>query len=245
MQDETTVMADNLIHEIEEDIKREKLETLWKEYGGYLIAALVLAVLLTALVSGWRSWNARVNVTQTTALINALDRETPSEQITAVNEVVTGLRPDHQATAHLTAAGLALREENAEAALAHYNAIAQNADASDLFRELALLMAVRLETDMAAADGTGIDAPALTARLAPLRNNPGTPWRWHAYLQSALIAAHVSGDYAQARSYLAEITMQEGLPPSLMERAQALTHIYSLQDTSAADTQTTTDEAEG
>ena len=43
----------DIFREVEEDVRREKLEKLWKAYGNYAVAALVL---LFAGIAGWQVW---------------------------------------------------------------------------------------------------------------------------------------------------------------------------------------------
>ena len=43
----------DIFREVEEDVRRERFEKLWKAYGNYAIAALVL---LFAGIGGWQFW---------------------------------------------------------------------------------------------------------------------------------------------------------------------------------------------
>ena len=43
----------DIFREVEEDVRRERFEKLWKAYGNYAIAALVL---LFAGIAGWQVW---------------------------------------------------------------------------------------------------------------------------------------------------------------------------------------------
>ena len=43
----------DIFREVEEDVRRERLEKLWKAYGNYAIAGLVL---LFAGIGGWQFW---------------------------------------------------------------------------------------------------------------------------------------------------------------------------------------------
>ena len=44
----------DIFREVEEDVRRERFEKLWKAYGNYMIAALVL---LFAGIGGWQLWD--------------------------------------------------------------------------------------------------------------------------------------------------------------------------------------------
>lgn len=218
-------MSNILIHEVEESLKRERLETLWKEYGGYLIAGVVLAVLVTALVTGWRGWNEKINMAQTTSLMDALEKE---DQAAALEGLMQDLRPGHKAVARLSEAGLLLRDGKKDEALAQYIFVADDKAIDPVFRDLARLMAVRVEwADGAAAQDS---APSLLGALEPILKDKNSPWQWHAHVQAALILAHGSKDYEGARKHLAAVIgAEKKVPPSLMERAKALDHVYALK----------------
>ena len=52
-------MAD-IFQEIEEDLKRERVEVLWEKYGNWVIGAAVAIVLATAGIKGWGSYQQSV-----------------------------------------------------------------------------------------------------------------------------------------------------------------------------------------
>ncbi len=217
-------MADDLIHEVEESLKQERLERLWKDYGSYLIAAIILTILLTALVTGWRGWNSKVNISQTSSVIEALEQE---DQVSELEKIMTGLRPGHRAISHLTAAGLLLRDDKKEEALKHYKGAANNKDLAPVFRDLAQLMAVRLEWSMEESE-TG--PQTLLAMLKPLWEDQSSPWQWHARMQAAIIEAHANTDYTAAHDHLSAVMTAQNIPSSLIERARALDQVYALKE---------------
>lgn len=221
-------MADDIILEIEESIRQERIEKLWKEYGSYILAAAFLAVILTAGLTGWRGWNEKANIRQTDSLLAALERDDKAAELAKIAE---DLRPGQRAIAHMTAAGLLLEEGKKEEALSHYNALASDADAPSVFRDLATLMAVRLSWDM--SDGkTGADM--LLKMLAPLWDDAANPWQYEARLQAALILAQGAQNYEAARKHLAVILAAPDLPRTLTERARALDHLYEMDMKNAA-----------
>ncbi|PJB70984.1 MAG: hypothetical protein CO093_06325 [Alphaproteobacteria bacterium CG_4_9_14_3_um_filter_47_13] len=217
-------MADELIHEIKDAIAQDRLERFWKEYGSYIIAAAVLTIMLTALLTGWRSWNTKINITQTDAIIEALD---DTDKTAALESIKDDMRPGRRVIAELTAAGLLLEADQKEDALQHYQTVAADRKVDPVFRDLALLMAVRLEGDR--EQSTPADARNLLEKLQPLWSDSSNPWQYQAHLQAAMILAHDFKDYAQARDHLAVIMTAETVPPTLTQRAQALDHVYNLK----------------
>ncbi len=214
----------DLIHEVEEALHQERLQTLWKEYGPYLIAGCVLAVLFTALVTGYRTWDKNINEAQTAQIIEA----TQSDDIPAALTQIAGrLRPGQKAIAEITAAGLLLQEGDNEAALVQYQTAAADKTLEAQWRDMATLMAVKIEWDM--TDAESRDTASFLGRLNELIANDQSPWQNHARLQAALIAAHGQNDYEQARALLAPVLESKTAPQSLRSRAKALDHIYALK----------------
>ncbi len=217
-------MSNDLIHEVEESIKQERLEQIWKEYGSYIIATAILIVLFTGLINGWQAWNAKTNTAQTTAIMSALDTE---DIPAALANITHSLRPGHQAIAHLTAAGLLTRDGQNEKALSHYKQAANTGNMPEPFRGLATLMAVKLEWTL---PHKKTDTAALLTQLQPLWENKDKSWQFHARLQASLITAHDLEDYETARQYLAVILMpNNNASQSLKDRAQALDHLYNIK----------------
>ncbi len=216
----------NLILEIEEAIKREKTEKLFKEYGPYILAGALLAVLFTGLISGYRHWESRVNAENTAKLMTAL---TQTDQVTALKQVAPELRAGPRAIAQMTAAGVLMSKDKKAEAKDIYASVAADKELPAIYRELATLTLVRLSLS---ADAKAEDAAGLLAQLEPLMGKNST-WRAQALIEAALIKAHLQNDYAGARAHLATVLEDAAtLPASVVSRARALDQVFG-QKTSA------------
>lgn len=236
-------MSNDLIHEVEESLKQERMEALWKEYGSYVIAACVLAVLFTAVITGWRSYNARANAHDTELVLTALDQDNKPEAIAEI--VGQDLRGGHEAVARLTAAGLLMQDGEAEKALEHYRATAADGDVPKMFRELATYLAVRTEWGL---DKEDADPAAYISELRPVISNDSSSWRWHSRVLAAMIYAEDMNDYSAAREVLKPVTEERNLPFSLIQTARALDQVYQQKLGSVAEPEaaaTRTEEPEG
>lgn len=233
----------NLILEIDEALKREKTEKIFKEYGPYILAGAILAVLFTGLISGYRSWNNKVNAAQTAQLMQALTSE---DQAKALEDLAPSLRPGARAIAYMTAAGSLMNQNKTAEAQAIFAKTAADAALPALYRDLATLSNVRLSSSGKAK----ADPQALLSQLQPLMSKDN-PWRWHAYVEAALIAAQLQNDYAAARKQLEPVINADEklIPPSLLTRARALDQVFGQKLGAAEKTEpksrTTSPEAEG
>lgn len=211
--------------DIEESVRRDEMKRVWQEYGPYLIAGIVLAVILTGVLSAYRAWDKSARVSQTTALVAALEAEDAPR---ALGDLSATLRPGHRAVARLTQAAALVQDGRGEEALAVFEALADDKAAPEMYRDLALLESVRVR-----AAAAGADAQALRARLAPLLKQKKNPWYAQAQLQAALLAAQGgpggAPDYKAARGHLDNVMKAPGVPPALAQKAQALDHVYEIR----------------
>jgi hypothetical protein len=216
-------MSNELITDIQETIKREKLEKFWTENRAYIIACIVLSILLTGAMSGYRSYSEKAAMAGTRLYLDALKQE---DKAAALIAAAPKLRPAQRALAELTAGGQLADEGKFDEALTQFQALADAKGAPKVYRQLGTLMYVRISW---ARDTDKKDADAWLARLEPIWSDNGSPWQWHAHFEAAQILAAGKQDYAAARRHLTGLIGNADLPPSLSERAKALDHVYALK----------------
>ena len=221
----------DLLQDIDEALKREKAEKFWREHGPYLIGGLVLLVVLTGAFAAWNAWQTKANTQQTGLLLDALQTPFPQTALDAVSETLTG---KHKALAQMQSAGLLAADGKNDDALTAYKDVSADGTAPATLRDLATLMAARLEWNKTQDEAT---AKTLSAQLKPLlsKNNP---WRLQASLQAAIVTAEGLGDYKGALSLLGGILSAADAPPSLRARAAALDHLYAMKVAPATTTKT-------
>lgn len=212
----------DLLQEIDEALKREKAEKLWREYGPILIGGAILLVVLTGAFAAWNGWQHQRNANQTNMLISALETPYPEMALKAIDEHLSG---EHKVIAQMQLAGYLVQNDKQDEALALYQTVAQQRFTPDIWRDLAILMAARLEWNDSIDENRARD---IYASLKPLlaKNNP---WRLHAALQSALIAGDSFGEYKNAVQLLATPLNDPNAAISLKNRARALDHLYTMK----------------
>ncbi len=221
-------MTGDLIQDIENSMRQERTAQLWREYGPYLIGGAVLAVLLTGGLSVWQSMKTKQNRQDTAQLLQALDTK---DQAAALDKIAPALHPGPKTVAAFSAAGLLMRDGKNEEALKHYRMTAADASLPALYRDLATWLAVRLDWSL---HKDKVKAQELLDQLKPLTADAGNPWNRHARIEAAQIEAHGAGDYAAARQTLAPVLADDTADQSMRQRAQALDHIYALQQAGQA-----------
>lgn len=214
-------MAD-LFREVDEAMRQERLEKIWQENKTYIIGFVVGTILLTGILSAYRSWNASVHEKQTATMIAM--QEAPDYPENILNTEKLKLRGGLRGIALLQAAGTALSQEKTEDAIALYDRAGADNGIPDDLQHLGIIMSTRL---MAEQDEPNPDA--LIEKLSPVVKSSKSPWAQHARLEAAVIHANLRNDFAAAKALLNTILETENLPESLYQRAQSLNHLYSLK----------------
>lgn len=229
--------TNELITEIEDALKRERMEKAAREYGPFILGGILIAIVLTGLFTGWQSWQKRQNGIYTAELLAASESANPADRMATTAEE---LGASQALVAYLGAAGLHLQKGEKEQAIAQFQKAYAEKSGPGVLRDMALLQSVRLQWDVTPQESSEATANDLMKKIAPLVNNDSSPWQSHALLQAAMMAAHGLNDYDMALSYLdrmnADAADADLLPP-LRQRAMALKHLYGLkrpQDEEAA-----------
>ncbi len=205
---------DGLLREVEEELRRERLEKIWKEYATYIIAAAAAIVLG---VLGFKYWeSSRLVAAQTSgaqyeeALQLLNDKKVGSAE-TEFAKVTTEGAGGYRALAQLQLAGTQSRQGKKAEALTTYEALANDAGADALLRGFARLQAAGLQIGQA-------DFTEIENRLTPLMADD-SPWRYSARELLGL-AAYRAGKNNEARSILTPLFVDQGTPQTITERAQ-------------------------
>ncbi len=224
-------MAD-LFHDVDEALRRERMERFWREHGGLLVAAVAALVVGTGVFSVYKNHRAGQQEAQTEALQAALESADPAKALEsfAAQGAPEGLRT----LARLTAAGDLADQGKIQDALVAYDVIGADSGAEPLLRDRALVMAARLA---AGEDGAHSIPPeqrltALDAIIAQKDN----PWAGSARISAALLCAGPLQDLARARQYLSPLLVgsankkeDSDTPLSLVQMAQQLDHVWAME----------------
>lgn len=219
-------MAD-IFREVDEDLRRDRMQRLWERYGALIVGAAVLIVAATAGYVLWQRWQASEQEQRTAVLLQAVaplevaEGATPdtAAAIAALDAAAGQLDGAHATLARLRQAGLLAREGNTADAVAIYDQVAGMGGADPLFRDLAQLLAVLHQLD-------GGDPAQLQARLSSLMDG-GNPWRFSARELSALLAVR-AGDTARAATLFRELSEDADTPAGIRARATELAAFYAV-----------------
>lgn len=204
----------DIIREIDEDLRREDWEKVWRRYGKFVIAGAVGIVLVTAAVIGWREYDERQRAAAGERFAEIIERAELTGEPAAAADILAEYAagaPDGYATlARLRQAKLVADAGDRAAAAAADDAIAADGGTSDLFQDLAVLYAVRMRI--------GAEEPAaLVERLDPLTGDERA-WRYSARELKAIILLG-AGDVPAAREIYARLADDLDAPRGQRARA--------------------------
>jgi hypothetical protein len=210
----------DIFHEVDEEVRRERLQKLWERYGVYFIALAVLVVLGVGAWRGYQWWQDKQAAVagakfEAALALSQQGKHTEAEQ--AFAEIAKSAPAGYATLARFRAAAELARGKPDEAVKA-YDKLAADSSLSQTLQDLANLRAAMLLVDKAPlAD--------LQKRLDPL-TAPGRTFRASARELLALSAWH-HDDMKTAKHYIDTLQADAGAPPGTRARAQILSALIA------------------
>lgn len=194
----------NIITEINQELRQDRGKALWNKYGVYVIAAVVAIVVVVAGRQAYVGYEDSTRNNAANAYLVAVEQTTTSqlEQIAAETGEGYAMLAKFTLAARLAEAG----DEGAEAA---YMVIANDETLASIYREAALVMAT-----MNAASTTSADEKL--QRLVQIGNMPG-PWQ-NLALELMIGFALEKGDVATARKHYETLRFATNLSADVNQR---------------------------
>jgi hypothetical protein len=203
-------MAD-IFREIDEEVRRDKAAELWKKYGAFITALVVLAVLG---VAGWQFWLHReqqasqaVGAKLEEALKASRDNRGAEAESILVELSANAPAGYRQIARFRLAAETAKRDATAGAAA--FDGLANDATLDQLYRDLARLRAGMLRVDL-------VPYTEIRTALEPLATPQGV-WR-HSAREFLGIAAMKANQYEDAGRWFDAIVTDPASPQVLRQR---------------------------
>lgn len=206
-------MSDEIMNEINDDLRAQQLAAFWKENGNWIIGGALLAVVMTGVMVFWRGYKEDRNMAETKTMLSALSANDPA----AIETYAKDADKNHAVIARLSAAAILVQKGEKEKAAAIYDDISKTTGADRSLRDLAALLGVGQKID------TG--APAdLHDALKPLMKEKSA-FRFSALEMDALVFAR-EGKMQEAADRLTEISSNAAAPQDARARAYTLRELY-------------------
>ena len=206
----------DIIREVDEELRRENFEKLWRKYGGYALALAALIVLGVAGYFEWQHYTAGQREERArryeAALRLADTADAGASQ--ALQDLAVG-DDGYAALARLDEAALKAKSGDVAGAVSLYEKIVGDGAVDKSLRDLALVLLALHTADSAPPD-------QLIQRLQPL-TAASNPWRYSASELTAILA-HRAGNNAKAQQILTSLADDLDAPQALRQRATEMLH---------------------
>ncbi len=200
--------TDSFIQEVTEEVRQDRMFRLWKKYGPYAIAGVIVIVAVAAGLNWMKHREVQAARAVGGAFLNS--------DLTSVDDQEVLLGSVEGAAAEIAKMRLAAAkaaEGDIEGAVALYDEVAASGALGDAYTQLARLQAVRVQA-------TSIAADQADARLAALISE-GAPYRSLALELRAMILLN-SGETEAAHQDLVAVIRDPLATRASRERAIAL-----------------------
>jgi hypothetical protein len=214
--------SEQFIREVDEELRRAQLKAIWDRFAPYIIGACVLIVVITAGYRGWVWWQEKKAAEAGDRFMAALSEIETGDKAKGEADlaaIAAQAGSGYSALAKLRMAGEKAATDK-RAALAAYDALANDAAVPQPLRDLGRIRAALLALD------TG-DLAGAKERAQPL-NNAGNPWR-HAAREVIGTADYQAGNLQAARDAFTGIQQDAETPQDLWIRSGLMVSLIDSQ----------------
>lgn len=204
-----------LLQEVDEAVRRDRLDTIMQRYGRWIIAGVIAALLA---FGGYLYWGHRQEVArgeQAEELLAAFEKlsgNQPRAATAELEKIAADGNPAYRAVALMQEANIKARTGDLKSAAAMMAKIAADTKTDQSLRDLALVRQTALEFDT-------LKPEAVIARMKPLVDAKDPASSWFASAAELSATAHYQlGQYDQAGALYGRIAKSPGVPKSLQSR---------------------------
>ena len=215
---------DSFLREVQEEVRRERMKSLFDKYG---VLAIGAAVVLLLGVGGYQWYSAyQLDLAQKAgarfaAAQRLLQSDEDKDKETAIKDfqaIAQSGPTNYKVLAHLQLAARFLDDGKTAEAKKEFQAVLGEAEADAELKQYAQLQLITLDADT-------LDFTTLQNRLTPL-TAPSSTFRFSAR-ELLAVKATKEGMKDTARQILAELLGDGTAPPSIRERAEVLMSIVT------------------
>ena len=207
---------ESLFREVDEEVRREQMEKLWKRYGTLVMAVAFGIIAGVAGYKGWQYYSLKQAENAGASYLGAMEqagKSTPAESAKVFEEIANGSHDGFALLARFQVAGKLAADGKTEDAVAAFDALANESSADQPLRDMARVRAAYLLAD-------SLSSSELQSRLAGL-DVDGSPWRASAREIIAL-ALYRESKYAEADKLVSQILIDTDTPDGVRQRAQLM-----------------------
>jgi hypothetical protein len=212
---------DSFIREVDDELRQDRLKSIWDRFGNILIGIAALVVIVTAGWRGYEYWQAKQAARSGDSFLAAVDasikgnQDDSIAQLEALEKSGSGAYP---ALAKLRLAAEYQARGDAANAIANYEAVAADTSLGEPLRSIA-----RLRAGMIAVDQETYDQ--VKARLEPLAI-AGGPYR-HLARETMGLSAWKAGALEEAQRWFQEVANDAGATSAARNRVNLMLELLA------------------
>lgn len=204
---------ETFLREVDENLRRDQVRDFFRDYGSWLIAAVVLFLAASGGLIWWNQHKLQRSETDVEQLAQIYKDVGSGDVLRApkqLDELSESGSKAVRASAEFTRAAVALQQGETKSAAATYKNIAADDGLPAPYRDAALVRETALDFDQ-------LQPQAVVSRLEPM-TKPGEPWFGTAGEMTAL-ALLKEGKRQEAAQLFAAVGRDPSVPPSIRARA--------------------------
>jgi len=213
----------DIFSEVDEDLRREKLEKAWKKYAPYIIGLIVIFIGGMAGRVYWKDYEESKKIIESDhyqAAIAALHDGRDQEAQTELEAISKGSNEGYELLAQLQLAGDQAKQDNLDEALSIYDQVSGNTKFEDRYRQFANLMAGMILVDQDRYDEARV-------RLAQLEGEDSF-WSFSAQEMLGLMALEQE-NYDEAADIFRTLSITPNTPQEMKARAGEFLQIIDIR----------------
>lgn len=219
---------DSLLREVDEELRRERMEKLWQRYGHLMIGAALMipvAVFGYQWLEGRRIAAANEAGSKFEAAMLLSEQDKTDDALKAFDEIAKTGPKGYASLAKLHVAGAQAKTGKEAEALATYEALANEAGADPLLKSFAQLQAAALRMGQA-------DFTEMQNRLTPLTGD-ASPFKISAR-EMLGFAAYKAGNTEEARKLLEPLLIDPAATRAIQDRIKIVMADIAAKELAAA-----------
>lgn len=205
-------MAD-IFREVEEDLRRDKLEDLWEKYGVVVIGAAVGFVALVAAIMFWRDYQVNKQARLSDEFVAAtelLETAQTDQAIAAYSAIAETTGSGYKVLSIMQQAAVLSDQGKTQEAVAIYDRLIADGTGDVVLMDLAKIKAAWLLVETASSDD-------IQARVGDIANSENS-WR-HSAREVVAYSAVKAGNLDKARQAYKALANDRETPQGIAERA--------------------------
>ncbi len=207
---------DNFIREVNEELRSDQANALWKKYGKLIIGGAVAIVLGVAGNVGYKNWVDSQAAASGDIFLEALTHAREGrndEALAAFDQLKADGYGSYPVLAKMRAATVIAEQGNAEDAISEFLSVANDGSVADALKDVAKIRAGYLMVDVSSYDEVAAQVEVLTNTTNTMR---------HSAREILGLSAFKANDYARAKDWFTLVVEDTSTPQQIAARAQVI-----------------------